>query len=396
MKATVLVTDGEQRATLATVRALGQAGYDVRVCSARRRSLAGVSRWCRAHAQVPDALTDPASFRGAVEDLVTRWGVAVLLPVTEQALRALLPARFGDRGVRVPFPAADVFRRISDKARLLEAASALGLAVPSQRVLHRPEDTRGLSRASLRFPLVVKPARSVTEGDGGPIKLNVGYAANWPELEHHLAPLPLEAYPILLQQRVVGPGIGIFLLIWDGEILATFAHRRLREKPPSGGVSVYREATAADPGLVAQAAGLLHHFGWQGLAMVEFKVDAATRTPYLMEVNARLWGSLQLAIDAGVDFPRLLVACALGERPAPVTAYRSGVRSRWWWGDVDHLIARLSHSNADLALPPDAPSRGRAVLDFLRLWRPGDRNEILRLSDPRPFLQETVDWVRRR
>ena len=28
------------------------------------------------------------------------------------------------------------------------------------------------------------------------------------------------------------------------------------------------------------------------------------RAAYLMEINGRLWGSLQLAIDAGVDFPR--------------------------------------------------------------------------------------------
>lgn len=400
MTGTVLVTDGEQRAALATVRSLGRAGCDVRVCSARPRSLAGASRFCRRHVQVPDALTDPAGFRHAVEDLIARWEVRVLIPVTEQSLRVLLPARLDQQGVVVPFPPADVFRRISDKARLLEAAVSLGFAVPSQRVLHRPEDRAALSRVSLRFPLVVKPARSVSEADGRPISLNVAYAADWAELERQLAPLPRQAYPILLQQRVVGPGTGIFLLIWDGVTRAVFAHRRLREKPPSGGVSVYRESVAADPDLVAKAAGLLQHFGWQGIAMVEFKVDTRTRTPYLMEVNGRLWGSLQLAIDAGVDFPMLLVQAALGDPPppppAPVPQYRTGVRSRWWWGDVDHLLARLRRSNAELDLPPDAPSRWRAVREFLKLWRPGDRNEILRPGDPWPLVQETIDWLHRR
>ena len=392
----VLVTDGEQRAALASVRSLGRAGFEVRVCSARNRSLAGASRYARTHTRVPDALDDPVGFRRAVEDLIGQSQIDVLLPVTEQSLRALLPARLDQQGVKVPFPAADVFRRISDKARLLEAAAALGLAVPEQRVLSRPGDRQALSRASLRFPLVVKPSRSVSETDGGTVKLSVGYAANWAELETQLAPLPLQAYPILLQQRVVGPGIGVFLLVWNGEVLATFAHRRLREKPPSGGVSVYRESVPAEPALVAKAGELLRHFGWQGLAMVEFKLDARTRTPFLMEVNARLWGSLQLAIDAGVDFPALLVRAALDEHPAPVTTYRTGIRSRWWWGDVDHLIARLRHSKADLDLPPDAPNRWRAVGDFLTLWRPGDRNEILRFDDPWPFVQETVDWLRRR
>ena len=48
--------------------------------------------------------------------------------------------------------------------------------------------------------------------------------------------------------------------------------------------------------------------------MVEYKRDSSTGQPYLMEVNGRFWGSLQLAIDSGVDFPRILVACALGEK----------------------------------------------------------------------------------
>jgi predicted ATP-grasp superfamily ATP-dependent carboligase len=75
--------------------------------------------------------------------------------------------------------------------------------------------------------------------------------------------------------------------------------------------------------------------------MEKYKLDEATGVPYLMEINGRLWGSLQLAIDAGVDFPTMLVAAATGGEPRPVTYYRSDVRSRWWWGDVDHLLLRL-------------------------------------------------------
>jgi predicted ATP-grasp superfamily ATP-dependent carboligase len=392
----VLVTDGEQRAALATVRALGRAGYAVSVCATRARSLAGASRYCIRQAAVPNALVDPGGFRAAVEELITRWSVGVLLPVSEQALRVLLPAGFERRGVCVPFPSADVFSRISDKAVVLEAAAQVGLAVPAQRVVRHPDDRAALAQGTPPFPLAIKPARSVAETDGVLTKLEVSYAATPRELDRALAGLPAAAYPVLLQQRVVGPGIGVFLLIWNDETLAVFAHRRLREKPPSGGVSVYRESTVADPALVAQATALVRRFAWRGPAMVEFKIDRATQTPYVMEVNARLWGSLQLAVDAGVDFPSLLVAAALGQRPTPVRSYRVGVRSRWWWGDVDHLLARLRRSARALALPPDAPSRGRAIVDFLRLWRPGDHNEILRLDDPLPFIRETADWLRRR
>jgi hypothetical protein len=128
--------------------------------------------------------------------------------------------------------------------------------------------------------------------------------------------------------------------------------------------------------------------------MLEFKTDGRTGRPYLMEINGRLWGSLQLAIDAGVDFPALLVGCALGERRAR-PSYRVGVRNRWWWGDVDHLLTRLRRSDSELSMPAEAPPRWQVVREFFKVWRPNERNEVLRFDDPLPFVRETIDWFSR-
>lgn len=390
MKDAILVTDGEQRAALAVVRSLGRSGYRCIVCSAGGRSLAGASRHAAADHVVPDPLADPDAFAGAVAGIAAASRARVVLPVTDAAVLALVPERERLRPAELPLPPLESIHCVADKARVLEAASPLGIAVPEQRTVAAPAD---LASARIPFPVVVKPACSVVTHEGRRIRLGVRHAADPAGLERAARDYPAGAYPLLLQQRVVGPGIGIFLLLWEGELVARFAHRRLREKPPSGGVSVYRESIPADPDLVARSRALLERFGWSGVAMVEYKLDAATGRPYLMEINGRFWGSLQLAIDAGVDFPALLVDLALGRRPNPVTAYRAGVRSRWWWGDVDQLLARLRRSDADLALPPDAPGRLRAVLDVLRLWRPGDRSEILRARDPLPFLRETWLWL---
>jgi predicted ATP-grasp superfamily ATP-dependent carboligase len=391
----ILVTDGEHRAALATVRSLGRAGYRVYVCSTRKRSLAGSSRFTRDCFQLPDPLTQPNAYAVEVGLLCEHLGVEVLLPITEPSMLALLAERERLTGVRVPFPSLDSFRGISDKQVLSEAAARLGIHVPDQQVLRNSAEAKH-EMGRFRFPLVLKPARSVGEANGKRVKVGVRYAANEGALRRELEQLPEQAFPLLLQQRIVGPGIGIFLLRWKGERVATFAHRRLREKPPSGGVSVYRESISADPALVELSEALLAAFDWDGVAMVEYKIEEATGTPYLMEVNGRFWGSLQLAVDAGVDFPRLLVECALGLRPEHVATYRHGVRSRWWWGDIDHLLARLRRSPEVLALPPGTPPRVRALLDFLILWRPGDRGEVFRLDDPRPALQESLDWCRRR
>ncbi|MEW5928714.1 MAG: ATP-grasp domain-containing protein [Gemmatimonadota bacterium] len=393
--ATVLVTDGEQRAALAAVRSLGRAGHAVYACSPRRRSLAGASRWCRAHATVPDPLRDPAGYVAALRALVARHGVDVLLPISEPSLLAVLPER-DSLGALVPFAGLAEFERICDKAAVMEAARAVGIGVPEQRAVASAAEARALDPAGLRFPLVLKPSRSVVQEDGVRAKSAVAHVRDAAALRAALAALPAGAYPVLLQERIVGPGVGIFVLLWDDEVVAAFSHRRIREKPPSGGVSVYRESHPLDPALLERSVALLRAFAWRGVAMVEFKVDAATGTPYIMEINGRFWGSLQLALDAGVDFPALLLEAAAGRKPRPVRGYRAGVRLRWTWGEVDHLLARARRSREELALPDDEPGLGGAVARFLAAFGPGSRDEVFRPSDPLPALRETVDWLRGR
>jgi predicted ATP-grasp superfamily ATP-dependent carboligase len=241
------------------------------------------------------------------------------------------------------------------------------------------------------FPVVLKPHRSVAVGaDGARQKLSVSFAADAGELRAAIRTLPPGAYPILVQQRVRGPGEGLFALRWDGRFVATFAHRRLREKPPAGGVSVYRESIDADPRLERAACTMLDELDWQGAAMIECKRDIETGRHVFVEVNGRLWGSLQLAIDAGLDFPALLVACSTGlPLPSPTT-YRAGVRSRWWWGDVDHLYMRLTKSADALHLDGDVPSRMAVLREFLRLRPRQDHEEIWRWRDPGPAVLETL------
>lgn len=393
----MLVTDGEQRAALALVRSLGQAGWRCIVTSQDGRSLAGASRHATRDVAVPDALAEPEAAVAALAALVRDESVALLVPTTEPAMLACLPARATLAPALIPFPDVDVFLRVSDKAALLEAATRVGISIPTQHRLGTAAELEALAPETLRYPLVLKPARSVGEHRGSRHKMSVTYANDAAELRRRVGQLPAQAFPLLLQQRIVGPGDGVFLLRWNDTIVARFAHRRLHERPPSGGVSVYREAVALDDELAARSIALLEAMEWRGVAMVEYKRDARDGTPYLMEINGRFWGSLQLAVDAGVDFPVLLAECALGATPAPVTTWSTGTRLRWWWGEMDHVLARLRRPAAALHLPADVPSLGRVCLDLATApFRPRDREEILRPGDWRPFARETLAWIRGR
>lgn len=387
----ILVTDGEQRSALAVVRSLGAAGHLVHVCASRTRSLAGASRFTQSEHVVADALADPSQFADDIDALVSVNGIDTIIPMTESALLAILPnrERFGNR--LIPFTEADTFASISDKQTVLAAATRAGIATPEQTVIPDAIAATKLDASSVKYPVVVKPAHSVSTGSGVRVKFSVRHARSEDELRSILLELDARAYPLLLQQRIIGPGVGVFALVWNGELVGQFAHRRIREKPPSGGISVYRESIPVDPALLSASLALLAEFGWRGVAMIEYKIDERTGTPYLMEINGRFWGSLQLAIDAGVDFPRLLIEAATGSAPAPVTHFRTNVRLRWFWGDVDHLIARLRRSEEELSLPDGSPSRWTAVRQFFAR-HPDDINEILRRGDMRPFLRESIQW----
>lgn len=373
-----LITDGNERAALAAVRSLVRAGLEVGVTAAggRRLSLAGVSRGVRRVRLSTDPLVDPAGYVAELGGLVRRWDVRVLLPVTDASVEAVLAGRQDfPPSVALPFPDLATYRAASDKAAILGHARDAGLGVPETLFLH--ERASALPAVDF-FPGVLKPHRSVNGGR----RFGVRFVNTLEECGAAVREFPDSAFPVLLQRRVRGPGEGLFVLRWNGRVVAEFAHRRLREKPPEGGVSVYRESIALDPQLAAAGRRLLEALNWQGVAMIECKRDEVTGQHVLMEINGRLWGSLQLAVDAGVDFPRLLVACALGQRVPAVTHYRVGVRNRWFWGDVDHLYLRLRNGGGPAG-------KVSALRDFLRVGL-RTREEIWRWRDPAPFLLESL------
>jgi predicted ATP-grasp superfamily ATP-dependent carboligase len=389
--ATILVTDGDERSALAVVRSLGRSGHRVVVAAQRVPSLAGSSRFASESVVLPSPLASPDRFAELAGELVRRFSCALVIPITDASALALLARPDSILPALVPMPSLDAFRRASDKADVARTAGPLGIRVPRQVIAVRTDDVAGFAASrAISPPLVLKPSRSVTDNGHGISKHGVVHAADWPTAVRRAEALPGGAYPLLLQERIIGPGLGVFLLVWEGRLLAAFAHRRLREKPPAGGVSVLSESVSLSDSLRDRSHELLKQFQWNGVAMVEYKVDEGTGEPVLMEINGRFWGSLQLAIDAGVDFPALLTAVALGDNVVPVTSWRQGVRCRWYWGYLDYLLARFRRSASALDLPPDAPGMATTLLDLLRVAMPV-RDQVLARDDMGPALRELRD-----
>jgi predicted ATP-grasp superfamily ATP-dependent carboligase len=246
-----------------------------------------------------------------------------------------------------------------------------------------------------QFPVVIKPAMSKIPIKDGFLSTGVKYAHDKIELEKLYETEPALDFPSMIQEKVIGPGTGLFTLFQNGRHLALFSHQRLREKPPSGGVSVVCESVALDEEMVEASQKLLAAVDWQGVAMVEFKRDLRDGQAKLMEINGRFWGSLQLAIASGVDFPVLFLhqLTQSAQKRGADDNYRIGLRMKWFLGTLDHLIIRLSRNNSVLNLPPGSGSKIQALYDFLKLKEKNTVFDVIDRKDIGPFWSELQAYL---
>jgi hypothetical protein len=126
--------------------------------------------------------------------------------------------------------------------------------------------------------------------------------------------------------------------------------------------------------------------------MVEFK-EVPSGKPVLMEINGRPWGSIQLPIAAGIDYPRFLANWILdGELPPSKINYRKGTECRRMLGDLTHLENLRRGTPAEWPVP--YPNFWSSLLKVAVPWYPGLRYDDLSFDDPRPGLAGISYWFR--
>ena len=385
----ILVLDGETTQALACVRALGRVGHTVFVAGVGHRPLAAWSRYCRERFRLGD---ETLGEFGRLRALARANGVQVVLPQTERScmLCNLEREAWEELGIVVGCGPEDLVWGAFDKARTLQLAEGCGVRVPPQHVPESLEDGRAAAQA-IGYPVVVKP-RFSHFWHGGRFASGTGsrYARDAAELEARMLECRQDTFWPLIQGFVPGSGKGVFALCDHGRPLAWFAHERLRDVRPSGSGSSLRRSVPLDPRLHRPAARLLAELGWHGPAMVEFR-DDGTSEPCVLEVNGRFWGSLELAIASGIDFPNLWVRLLRGERVEPQAEYATGVTLRWLWGDVKRMLHIVR------GRPRGYTGTYPTVLEGLREvvgpQPPGTRSETWNADDRWPAVGEWVQGI---
>lgn len=392
----VLVTDGENRSALAVTRSLGRNGCNVFVTGRELGNISACSKYCRKSFKVSDPLNAGGIYSQAIAEIVISEHIDVVFPMTEQSIYCLNKAREKlEKHVILACAPPEKMEAVSNKYRMFQMAEKLGVSIPETIYVPGAADFPGKRARVSGFPVVVKPAFSKIDVGERIISSGVMYAADQHELSLLYETKPVLRYPSLIQELIVGNGAGLFTLYDSDHHLALFSHRRLLEKPPSGGVSVLSESVPLDNEMVEAAGKLLSEVRWKGVAMVEFKRDIRDGRAKLMEINGRFWGSLQLAVSSGVDFPVLYLNYNLGKKSASLLSdFTVGHRLKWFYGILDHLVIRLKRGERSLNLPPGSPARWQVARELLKIGDINTSSDVYDPKDVQPFISETKAYIR--
>lgn len=363
----VIVTeDAPAYGVLACVRALRAGGYEPWVATTGPSSYAARSRVRGGTIAVPDPTDDSAAYAERLAGAAADVGAAAVLPGTDHALLALAGRdELFPNGVVVGSCSAEIVRRATDKSQLAGLGSEAGLPAPPSCIISVDD----VSNGSLSYPSVIKPLRTVSAAAGGRlISVGVRRIENSMELRGAIESMPGTRW--LVQPYLAGDLEAAVGVAWRGQVVCAAYQVAERVYPQYCGVSAYARTIAAPPGLPRRIGRLIELLDWSGMFQVQMLNTAEGR--YVIDVNLRPYGSLALAVAAGLNLPTIWTGLLLG-RPVDASGYQVGVRYRSEERDAGALISAI------------LGGRWRAAASGLRPRR-GTAHAIFSIRDPIPML----------
>jgi len=297
-------------------------------------------------------------------------------------------------------PSKDILYQAFSKASILEelirgGRELTGSRIPPSIIVSGPVAEAEIDCKSLSLPIYVK-ADGV---DSKTAKNGIVYAAQSARSAlRRVTELSTEYEKVVLQGCVAGVGVAVYFLIHQGSVMAEFMNKCVHEVPHTGGFCSLRESWFHKD-IHDDALRKALHLRWSGVIMLEYKWDEISGNFFFIEINARFWAALHLALFSGVDFPRLLMSAEIGGKRTETISEPKRVRSRISFPyEVGYVLSLVKDEN----VPPI--KKAWAVLEYLLLladprvkddlWFPNDR--MLFFYSFAAFAKSTYQSIRRR
>lgn len=382
----ILILDSHSNAGLACIQSLGKAGYDIYTASNFSSELSRSSIYGKKFYSYPSPMKYKEEFIDFIVCLNKEHKFDFILPVTDNSIYPLMEVSAVDLVHVLILPNKDTFESAFNKEKTLLLAKKLDVPVPANTYV--ASDSFNLGDFS-NFPLFVKPVQSKGISPNGSFNLEPVLVESSFHLEKSVKDF-LKFTPVQIQQCVPGVGIGIEVLCKRGKIVRAFAHKRVHELPLTGGGSSYRKSIPMPKKLFEYSKRLMESLDWNGVAMVEFKSENDNH--WLMEINGRFWGSLPLAIHAGIDFPKLLIDMLAGNDIPDDYSYNENLYVRNIVKDLEwfKLNFKADKNNPRLI----THNVGKSVLELFRVFYFKERWDHASFSDWKVLFSQITTIIR--
>jgi predicted ATP-grasp superfamily ATP-dependent carboligase len=333
--AVIAITDSETRKSLAVTRAFGRLGHNVINIATKKPILSGSSKYSKRSIYISKYTEEN------ILKIIKDNNVDILIPCEEDTMELVAGSKRISELTECINPDLKSFNICRDKFLTMNHALKNGVRIPRTYLAEDIDELNKYISAldEKDFPIVLKP-RKGSGSRGIKVCQNIEEYNN---VKHQYESSDLG---IPMVQEFIPPGgdaIGASFLYYQGKEVCHFVHRRIREFPVSGGPSTLCESII-NPEAIEFGRRLLEGLNWNGVAMVEFKQDPRSGELVLMEINPRIWGSFQLPIFSGINFPEAIIDIFNKKGYVEYKkTYREGIKLRWLF--PADLLSILSSSD---------------------------------------------------
>lgn len=279
-------------------------------------------------------------------------------------------------------PEFDDFEIANDKEKSLLLCEKAGIAYPHNYEVSNIDDLRIIAK-EIKFPVVIK-ARS-----GSGTEFGLRYANNkeelfvqYNEVEMNRSACAYDYSRPLVQEFIPGYIHDACTFSIDGELVNCLTQTRSLMYPIYGGVGAVN-VTTKDKNLMRLAEIVIEAFNWTGPAQIEFKYDPRDKVFKFIELNPKLWGTLDLSIKAGYNFPKLILDFVTEGKVYKSLDYKENVKYTFKYSQALFAKKQLNdikridlypdkavgaEQYSDFCLSDPLPDISRAVKSYGKLW----------------------------
>jgi carbamoyl-phosphate synthase large subunit len=239
---------------------------------------------------------DPDLFND-LQQVIRENNIHIALPFVDPAIGILANLKTLMPELLVPVSETDICNIMFDKVLANKWFIQHEIPVPSQ------EQT---------FPLIAKPRKG--SASQGIVKIY-----NEADFSNFAANHNTSDY--LIQQLIDAEEytVDCYVSVLSHKALGIVPRKRLEVL----GGEVIKSITCKDVQIEAISAKILNSGNFEGPITIQYLKEKSTSRVYVMEINPRFGGGVINSIEAGADYPLLLLKEYLGQSVAPVTDWKS-------------------------------------------------------------------------